>query len=106
MAEQFDFVIIGAGIAAASVGYFLAPFGRTVILEREDQPGYHSTGRSAALFIEGYGTPQVRALTMASRKFFETEGISEHSILTPRGMLAVATPAQMELLQGHFQVLR
>ena len=69
--RQADFVIIGGGIAAASVGHWLAPHGRVVLLERESQPGYHSTGRSAALFMESYGTPQVRALTMASRAFFD-----------------------------------
>ena len=58
-----DFLVIGAGIAGASIGHLLAPHGRVVLLEREAQPGYHSTGRSAALFMESYGTPQVRALT-------------------------------------------
>ncbi|MFA7557144.1 MAG: FAD-dependent oxidoreductase, partial [Hydrogenophaga sp.] len=43
-----DFIIIGAGIAGASLAYFLAPQGRCLVLERESQPGYHSTGRSAA----------------------------------------------------------
>ena len=46
-----DFLVIGSGIAAASIGYFLAPHGRVTLLERESQPGYHSTGRSAALFL-------------------------------------------------------
>ena len=69
MTQGVDFVIIGGGIAGASIGYFLAPHGRTVLLEREPQPGYHSTGRSAALFLESYGTAQVRALTRASRAF-------------------------------------
>ena len=47
-----DFLIVGAGIAAASIGYALSSRGKVVLLERESQPGYHSTGRSAALFIE------------------------------------------------------
>ena len=72
MSESTDFLIIGGGIAAASVGYWLAPHGRVTLLEREPQPGYHSTGRSAALFMESYGTPQVRALTMASRAFLQS----------------------------------
>ena len=46
---ESDFLIIGGGIAGASLGYWLAPHGRTVLLEREDQPGYHATGRSACL---------------------------------------------------------
>ena len=59
MGEPADFLVIGAGIAGASISYFLAPHGRVVVLERESQPGYHTTGRSAALFIESYGTPLV-----------------------------------------------
>ncbi|MDQ2927150.1 MAG: FAD-dependent oxidoreductase, partial [Pseudomonadota bacterium] len=44
-----DFLVVGAGIAAASVGTWLARRGSVALLERESQPGYHSTGRSAAL---------------------------------------------------------
>jgi len=102
-----DFVIIGAGIAGASIGYWLAPHANVVLLERESQPGYHSTGRSAALFMESYGTPQVRALTMASRAFFESPpaGFAEYPLLTPRGAMIVATTGQEELLEEHCQVL-
>src|SRR6187401_878377 len=91
-----DFLVIGAGIAAASIGAWLAPRGRVVLLERESQPGYHSTGRSAALFMESYGTPQVRALTMASRSFLEhpPAGFAEHPLLTARGAMMVAGPGQ------------
>ncbi|WP_217703793.1 NAD(P)/FAD-dependent oxidoreductase [Piscinibacter koreensis] len=102
------FVIIGSGIAAASLGYFLAPHARVVLLEREEQPGYHSTGRSAALFMESYGPPQVRALTMASRAFLERPpaGFAEHPILTPRGALMVAEPGQDALLDAHWGVMQ
>ena len=64
-----DFLVVGAGIAGASAAYWLSPHGRTVVLERESQPGYHSTGRSAALFSETYGPEQVRALSRASADF-------------------------------------
>ncbi len=103
-----DFIVVGAGIAAASVGYWLAEHGRVTLLEREDQPGYHATGRSAAQFMESYGTAQVRALTMASRAFFEhpPEGFAEHPILTPRGALVVAAPGQEAQLDGQWQVMR
>ena len=47
--QQADFLIIGAGIAGASTAYWLAPHARVTVLEREQLPGYHSTGRSAAL---------------------------------------------------------
>jgi D-arginine dehydrogenase len=108
MTQSVDFVIIGGGIAGASIGYFLAPHGRTVLLEREPQPGYHSTGRSAALFLESYGTTQVRALTGASRAFFDypPAGFAEHPVLGPRGCLFVAAPGQEAQLQGHWDLLR
>ncbi len=103
-----DFLIVGGGIAGASIGYWLAPHGRVVLLERESQPGYHSTGRSAALFMESYGTPQVRALTMASRAFLDhpPAGFAEHPLLTPRGALMVAEPGQDAELEAHWEVLR
>ena len=100
MTPQADFIIIGGGIAAASVAYWLAPHGRVIVLERESQPGYHATGRSAAIFMESYGTPQVRALTMASRAFLQAPpaGFSEHPLVSPRGALLVAAPGQEDLL--------
>jgi D-arginine dehydrogenase len=105
--KQADFLVIGAGIAGASVGYWLAPHGRVTLLERESQPGYHSTGRSAALFMESYGTPQVRALTLASRAFFDhpPAGFSDHPLLSPRGALMVAAPGQEAQLQAHWEML-
>ena len=103
-----DFLIIGAGVAGASIGYFLSPHGRVVLLERESQPGYHSTGRSAALFIESYGTPQVRALTCASRAFFEKppSGFTEHPVLLPRGAMFVGTAEQGTGLDEAFEAAR
>ena len=97
-----DFVVVGAGIAGASVAYWLAPHGRTVVLEREAQPGYHSTGRSAALFSETYGPEQVRALSRASRDFLQRppDGFAEHPILSPRGTLFIGDPRDPAALQA------
>jgi D-arginine dehydrogenase len=108
MSSKADFLIVGGGIAGASVGYWLAQHGRVVLLERESQPGYHSTGRSAALFMESYGTPQVRALTMASRAFLESppHGFTDHPVLGPRGAMMVATHGQEGELQAHWDILR
>ena len=105
---QADFLVIGAGIAGASAGFWLAPHAKVIVLERESQPGYHSTGRSAALFMESYGTPQVRGLTLASRAFLEQppEGFTDHPILSPRGALLVAAPGQDAQLQEHWNLLR
>jgi D-arginine dehydrogenase len=105
---ECDVLVVGAGIAGAALGYFLAPHARVVVLERESQPGYHSTGRSAALFMESYGTTQVRALTRASRAFLETPpaGFCDGPILSPRGAMLIATPGQAELLEGQCEILR
>ena len=105
--QESEVLIIGAGIAAASIGYFLAPHGRVTLLEREAQPGYHSTGRSAALFLASYGTPQVRALTLASRAFLDRPppGFADSALLSPRGALFAATPGQAGLLDAHCALL-
>jgi D-arginine dehydrogenase len=89
-----DFLVIGGGMAGASAGYFLAERGSVVLLERESALGYHTTGRSAALYTENYGTPAVRALTRASGKFFRDPpaGFAEAALLHPRGALTVAPP--------------
>ena len=96
-----DFIIIGGGIAGASTGFWLSPHGKVLVLEREAHPGYHSTGRSAALYSAAYGTPQVRALTLASRAFFDNPpaGFCEHPLLTPRGEMTVdfsGDPAELD----------
>jgi D-arginine dehydrogenase len=103
-----DFLVIGGGIAGASVAYFLASRGRVTLLEREAQPGYHSTGRSAALFDESYGSPQVNALTRASRAFFEAPpaGFCDVPLLAPRGALTVAELGQEALLQDYWKQLQ
>jgi D-arginine dehydrogenase len=90
-----DFLILGAGMAGAAAGYFLAERGRVLILEREDAPGYHSTGRSAALYTETYGNEAIRALTVASGRFFRAPpaGFAEVPLLRPRGVLMVAPAA-------------
>jgi D-arginine dehydrogenase len=108
MTQTSDFLIIGGGIAGASVAYFLAPHGRVTLLEREAQPGYHSTGRSAALFDESYGSPQVNALTRASRAFFEAPpaGFCDVPLLSPRGALTVAEPGQEVALQDYWELLQ
>jgi D-arginine dehydrogenase len=105
---EADFVIVGGGIAGASIGYFLAPHGCVVILERESRPGYHSTGRSAAMVIDSYGPPQVRALTAASHAFFSNppEGFCGGPLLAPRPVLMVGTAEQTALLGEHFDLVR
>lgn len=102
-----DFLIVGAGIAGASVAFWLAPHGSVTVLERESQPGYHATGRSAALFMASYGGPQVRALSLASLPFYSKppEGFSETPLISSRGAMMVATAGQMQALDEHWKVL-
>lgn len=97
---EADFLIIGGGIAGASLAYWLAPHGRVIVLERESQPGYHSTGRSAAQFIASYGPPQVRALSLGSLPFLQNPpaGFSPVPILRRRSTLTIAKPGQEALL--------
>lgn len=85
MSERFDFAIVGAGIAGASLAAGLAAHGRVALLEAEDRPGYHATGRSAAFWTESYGGPMVQPLTTASFAF-----LSQHGLLTERGALTLA----------------
>lgn len=98
----FDFAVIGAGIAGASVAARLADTASVVLLERESQPGYHSTGRSAAMFMESYGPPMVRALTRASRAFYlqPPAGFTDTALLSDRGALYLALQGQQHTLQA------
>ncbi len=101
----WDVVLVGAGMAGAAAGWQLAQAGqRVLVLERESQPGYHTTGRSAALFEEHYGPAQVQALTRASRAFYDTPpaGFADAPILSPRGVLYIATAAQRALLDAAY----
>ncbi len=97
---EADIAIVGGGIAGASAAAHLAPHRRVVLLEREEQPGYHASGRSAALFTETYGNAVVRALTVASRPFLSAppEGFAEHPLLTPRGVLHIGGQGDLPAL--------
>ena len=99
-----DFLVIGAGIAGESAAYRLAERGSVILLEREDQPGYHTTGRSAALYSKRYRNPLIRGLAIASGPFLEhpPAGFAEHPLLTHRGLLVIARADQREELGRQF----
>ncbi len=107
----YDIAIIGAGIAGASLGWALldrAPQLKLVLLEAEEAPGYHTTGRSAAFYAETYGGPDVQPLTTASKAFFQSppKGFSETAILAPRGALHIRhadAPGTLAALEDEFK---
>src|SRR5262245_5532242 len=98
-----DFLVIGAGISGAAVAYELAPHGKVMLVEAESVPGYHSTGRSAALYTRNFGSPTVRAFNRASLLFLSAPppGFAEHSLLNPRGALTIGTADQRQQIQEH-----
>ena len=83
-------------MAGCSAGYFLADKGSVIVLEREDQPGYHSTGRSAAVYATSYGNATIRAITRAARSFYlnPPAGFSDTPLLTPRGTIFIGRADQ------------
>ena len=106
--QSTDVLIIGAGIAGASAAYFLAPHRRVVVLEREAQPGYHATGRSAAMYSETYGNATVRAITTASRPFYfdPPPGFADYPLVTPRGSLIVGAASDHDSLRAVWHDMR
>ncbi|MCX7558418.1 FAD-binding oxidoreductase [Sulfitobacter sp. F26204] len=101
MAQEFDIAVIGAGIAGASVAAYLAQAGKRIaLLEMESQPGYHTTGRSAAVYAPSYGPAPIRALTRASKAFFTNppDGFSDTPLFTPRTMMMIARADQLTAL--------
>ncbi len=94
--DNFDFAVIGDGAAGASVAYELSRAGSVALIERETAPGYHSTGRSAAVISENYGPLGWQALVTASRAFFENppRGFADYPLLHRTGALYLARPSE------------
>jgi D-arginine dehydrogenase len=108
--QDFDVAVIGAGIAGVSAAYYLAGRARVVILEREHVPAYHTTGRSAALYTETYGNAVIRAITVASGRFYRDppEGFADGPLLSPRGALFIGRSdqhAKMDAAHAEFHAL-
>ena len=106
MWRETEYLIVGGGIAGASVAYHLAPSHRAIILERESHPGYHSTGRSAAVFTEIYGNEVIRALSVASGDFYRDPpaGFSDVALWSHRPLVMIGRDdqkAQVETLHSQ-----
>ena len=95
--KECDFLIIGAGIGGASAAYGLAKHGSVIIVEQENQPGYHTTGRSAAFYAETYGNDDVGRLTSASKSFFHHPPVDfcDGPLVSGRGALYIARLDQL-----------
>ena len=104
--------IVGGGMAGASAACLIAEEAGSgadiVLLERESQPGYHTTGRSAAMYTEVYGNDVIRALVRAGRSFMESpaERYADHPLLTPRGALMVANSGEAERLDAFMEEMQ
>jgi D-arginine dehydrogenase len=100
--SEFDVIIVGGGIAGASLGAEIADQRRTLIIEAESHCGYHATGRSAAFWLESYGGPDVARLSTASRTFLDRPPaeFSEHGFLRTRGDLHITRDDLPELPAG------
>ncbi len=98
--ERVDAIVVGAGIAGASAAYALAEHLSVALVEREAIAGYHTTGRSAALYTESYEKGPVQLLTLASSGFLRRppDGFTTEPLLSPLPVLYVATEAQRATL--------
>jgi D-arginine dehydrogenase len=83
---DYDFAIIGGGIAGVSLAARLSGAGRVLVLEAEANLAHHASGRSAALYEPRYGLPPIVELSLASGRYFH----ETPNILSPRGLMIVA----------------
>ena len=99
---ECDFLVVGAGIAGASSAWALAEHGSVIVVERETAAGYHTTGRSAAQFLESYGNLSTRCLTRGGRAFFESppDGFTDSPLLSPRAAMFFARDDQIDALRA------
>ncbi|WP_169566387.1 NAD(P)/FAD-dependent oxidoreductase [Sneathiella limimaris] len=99
-----DVIVIGGGMAGVSAAAELSSEARVVLLEMESSVGYHASGRTAAIFIRNYGNETLRALNSIAEDFFlNPEGVSESSLLSPRGQLMFAHEAELDKLNTYLE---
>jgi D-arginine dehydrogenase len=97
-----DFLVIGAGVSGSAAAAELALQGKTILLDMEDHPGHHSSGRSAALYTPNYGPGLVRQICQAAYDFFQAppQGFADHPLLSPRGALSLGVEDPEDILGG------
>jgi D-arginine dehydrogenase len=106
MPTDFDIAVIGAGMAGSTAAAFLSADRHVALIEAEEVAGYHTTGRSAALWVQNYGPPDVRTLTRLSRPFYESPpaGFSDVALIRRRAVMLVASEAQLPDLETALAV--
>ena len=108
--NDHEVVIVGCGIAGASLAYFLSRRGMTdvVILEREEQPGYHSTGRSAAVLVELDFIPSALQFAILGADFLRNppDGFSHGPLLDRSGILAMFQGSDWSLVERVVPAIR
>jgi len=99
--QDFDIIVIGAGMAGSTAAAHLAPHSRVALVDAEEAPGYHTTGRSAAMWMQNYGPPDVCALTRLSRPFLDAPppGFADHPLISRRTVIYLAPEAQRAQLE-------
>jgi len=99
--QDFDVAVIGAGMAGSVAAAMLSPDRRVALIEAEEVAGYHTTGRSAAIWVQNYGPSDVREFTRLSRRFYENPpaGFATVPLIRRRPVLLVAARAQMAELE-------
>ena len=102
VARSADVIVVGGGIAGISAGAEIAKDAQVLLLEAEPHIGYHATGRSAAIFIRNYGNATLRALNAMAEPFFDApNGVSDTSLLSPRGELLTAAETEIADLEAY-----
>lgn len=103
--QKLDFLIVGAGIAGAGVAYRLAGHGAVMLVDMEEQAGYHTTGRSAAFYAETYGGEKLQPLTTASKEFLHSPplGFCEAPLITDLGAIHVFDADQKAAAQKLYE---
>lgn len=101
-----DFVVIGGGLAGISAAAHLAPYGSVALFEMESGLAYHTSGRSAAMLVENYGSQGSRPLVKAARPFLENPppGAVDSPLLSPRGVLFVADSSSLADLEAKAEL--
>ena len=102
-----DIIVVGGGVAGLSAAAALSAHAKVVVLEAEEAIGFHSSGRSATMLHYALGDPLVRALTLASRAFFEAppDGFAEAPLGRRMPVLIHARQSELPALDALEQAI-